>query len=309
VRADDQITDRELKKADFSDIYDRPDPRAYYNRLGDLDYSVPHHGQRVFRKVLDALDVDSPTVVDLCCSYGVNAALLKCDLTLDRLYDHYDADRTADLTPAELAEADCAFFESRRRPSAPRVIGVDAATPAVEYAVQVGLLDAGAAENMEQDDPSPELAQAVSEADLITVTGGIGYITDRSIDRLLDCTTPDHRPWFAALCLRTVDYTPVADTLARHGLVTEQLDDTFPQRRFADELEREFALRTLAEQGIDPTGKEDTGAYHVNVFLSRPGEDVAAAPIDTVLGGVAAPPLGAPDAQSLVPGGNGGGLL
>ncbi|MEU6716228.1 hypothetical protein ABZ897_32590 [Nonomuraea sp. NPDC046802] len=284
MRADDQITDRKLMKADFNDIYDRPDPRDYYDRLGSLDYAVPHHGQRFFRQVLDALDVATPTVVDLCCSYGVNAALLKCDLTLDHLYDHYGAERVAALASEELADEDRTFYESRRRRTPPRVIGVDTAASAVEYAVQVGLLDTGAVENMERDDPSPELAAAVSEADLITVTGGIGYITDRSIDRLLDCTSPDHRPWFAALCLRTVDFTPVADTLARHGLVTEQLENaTFPQRRFADDRERDFALHSLAEQGLDPTGKEETGEYHVNVFLSRPSEDAASAPIDTLL--------------------------
>ncbi|MFC5831863.1 class I SAM-dependent methyltransferase [Nonomuraea insulae] len=234
--------------------------------------------------MLDALDVDTPTVVDLCCSYGVNAALLKCDLTLDGLYDHYGTERVAALESEELADEDRAFYESRRRRTPPRVIGVDTAASAVEYAVQVGLLDTGAVENMERDDPSPELAAALSEADLITVTGGIGYITDRSIGRLLDCTSSDHRPWFAALCLRTVDFTPVADMLARHGLVTEQLENTtFPQRRFADDSERDFALQSLAEQGLDPTGKEGEGEYHVNVFLSRPSEDVATAPIGTLL--------------------------
>jgi hypothetical protein len=290
VRADDQITDRKLMKTDFNDIYDRPDPRAYYDRLGSLDYAVPHHGQRVFRKVLDALDTDAPTVVDLCCSYGVNAALMKCDLTLDHLYDHYGDERVAGLEREELADQDRAFYGSHRRRAAPRVIGVDTAASAVEYALQVGLLDAGAVEDMERDDPSPELAEAVHEADLITVTGGIGYITDRSIDRLLDCTSPDRRPWFAALCLRTVDFTPVADTLARHGLVTEQLEDvTFPQRRFADDHERDFALQALAEQGLDPAGREETGEYHVNVFLSRPSEDIATASLDTLLNGVTPP--------------------
>ncbi|WP_220447687.1 class I SAM-dependent methyltransferase [Nonomuraea diastatica] len=301
MRADDQITDRKLEKADFNDIYDRPDPRAYFDRLGSLDYAVPHHGQRVFLKVLDALDVDSPTVVDLCCSYGVNAALMKCDLTLDHLYDHYADDQVAHLAPEQLADEDRSFYRSHRRRAAPRVIGLDTASSAVEYAVNVGLLDAGASDNLEQNDPSPELAKIVGEADLITVTGGIGYITDRSIDRLLDCTSPDRRPWFAALCLRTVDFTPVADTLARHGLITEQLDNaTFPQRRFADDLERKFALRSLAEQGLDPTGKEADGEYHVNVFLSRPSEDVAVAPIDALLDDLAPPD--SPSAMNHLPG-------
>ncbi|MCG5214006.1 hypothetical protein [Streptosporangium sp. KLBMP 9127] len=277
-----------IEKADFNAIYDRPDPRDYYNGLGALDYAAPHHGQRVFRKVLDALDVDRPTIVDLCCSYGVNAALLKHDLTLENLYDRYGSDQIAGLATDELTDADRAFYADRRRADAPRVIGVDTAASAIEYALEVGLLDGGAVEDMERDKPSSELADAVGEADLITVTGGIGYITDQSIDRLLDCTSPERRPWFAALCLRTVSYEPVAESLARHGLVTEQLEEhTFPQRRFAGPEERDYAMRALAEQGLDPLGKESAGEYHVNVYLSRPGDEVAARPIQTILTDVA----------------------
>jgi hypothetical protein len=232
-------------KASFDDLYVQPDPRAYYRGLGALGYEVPRHGQRVFDGVLDTLDADEPTVVDLCCSYGVNAALLKHDLELDELEGHYRSEQLAAVSTGALADIDRAYFEETRRDQAPRVIGVDTAAPAVEYAVDVGLLDAGFAENLEVADPSPELRDHAARADLITVTGGVGYITDQTFDRLLDCSTDGHRPWVASLCLRTVSYQPVAECLARHGLVTERLDDvTFPQRRFASAEEQRFARRT-----------------------------------------------------------------
>jgi hypothetical protein len=276
-------TSRSLSKANFDDIYDRADPRAYFCELAALDYEVPRHGQQVFRGVLDTLAARDPTVVDLCCSYGINAALLGHDLELSDLYDRYCGEQTTGLSRDELVAADRAFYAARRCPDAPTVIGVDVASQAVDYALDVGLLDTGAAEDLEQHDPSPELAREVARADLITVTGGIGYITERTFERVLDCTSPDRRPWVAGLCLRTVPYTPIAAALARKGLVTERLEGrTFPQRRFADQQERDYALRTLVTRGIDPQGKESEGAYHVEVYLSRPAVAVAQQPINAM---------------------------
>ncbi len=283
----DEHLDEAPVKANFDDVYDHPDPRAYYHELSKLGYEVPRYGQRVFDAVLDALPVDDPTVLDLCCSYGVNAALLKHDLDLDDLYDHYRDEKIADLSRDALAAADRAFYAEHRCPDPPEVIGLDVAPSAVEYALDVGLLDAGTAEDLEHDPPSPHLARTVADTDLITVTGGIGYITERTFDRILESTSPERRPWVAALCLRTVSYEPVATTLERHGLVTEKLEGrTFPQRRFADEEERDYALRTVTERGLDPTGKEAAGRYHVDVYLSRPEVDAAQRPIDTVFSGL-----------------------
>ncbi len=274
-------------KANFEELYDRPDPRAYYRGLGALGYEVPEHGRRVFDEVVRALPEDRPTIVDLCCSYGVNAALMKHRLRLDELYDHYCAEDLAELPSDALAAIDHDFFAEHRRADVPIVFGVDSAAPAVAYAEQAGLLDVGFAENLEIDDPSPDLAAASSEADLITVTGGVGYITERTFDRLLGGAERETPPWVATLCLRTVSYERVAASLADHGLVTEQLDDvTFPQRQFANADERDTALDRLAALGIDPTGRESEGRYHVDVYLSRPAEQAEALPIGDMLAGV-----------------------
>lgn len=271
-------------KTDFGSIYDRPDPRAYFNELGTYDYEIPQHGKTVFRQVLEALPADEPTVVDLCCSYGINAALLKHDVDLADLYAHYRSEEVAELSSEELAVLDRRFYSERRLPDAPEVIGLDAAAPAVDYALEVGLLDDGASENLERDEPSPELAKRLADADLLTVTGGIGYVTARTFNRLLSCSRPGRLPWVASLCLRTVPFDPIADCLSSHGLVTERLGDvTFPQRRFTSSAERESALTALARLGLNAEGLEAEGRYHANAYIARPVEDARERSVTDIL--------------------------
>ncbi|MFJ9409759.1 hypothetical protein [Streptomyces sp. NPDC101393] len=276
-------------KADFEAIYNCPDPQRYFTTLQPLEYQIPHHGQAVFRAVTDALQrrrADRPPlgVIDLCCSYGVNAALLNHRLDLSDLYDRYTAHGPGAPQPHQLAEEDRTFFATRRRPEACRVIGLDAAEHAVGYGERVGLLDRGFAENLEHDEPSADLRKALADIDLITVTGGVGYITARTFAHLFDCVSSP--PWVAAFVLRTVSYRPVSALLARAGLVTEKLSTrTFRQRRFADGEERRAAFTALAGHGLSTAGKEADGFYHADLYLSRPAADVAALPLSQLFPG------------------------
>ena len=283
-------------KANFDHVYDLPDPRGYFETLGSLDYLAPEHGRRFFSALLESMRGaagEYPKVLDLCCSYGVNAALLKYDLTLDDLYARYASKELSDLSTDELVAADTKFYRSHEKDSPTRITGVDVAARAVSYARRVGLLDAGAAENLEESEPSEGLRRAAKGTGLVTVTGGVGYVWERTFERVLSCVmddpdggdAADEPLWVATLPVRFVDYAPIAAVLARRGLVTEKLSlRTFPQRRFADAAEKEHALRELAARGIDPTGKEDTGWYHADLYLSRPAEQVAEASVDELLG-------------------------
>src|SRR5439155_20697033 len=108
-------------KADFEAIYNCPDPRRYFSTLGPLDYQIPHHGQGVFRAVAEVLQrrrSDRPPlgVVDLCCSYGVNAALLNHRLSLTDLYSRYAGRAPGAPAADRLAQEDRTFFATRRRP-------------------------------------------------------------------------------------------------------------------------------------------------------------------------------------------------
>lgn len=274
-------------KANFGAIYDCPDPRKYFTTLQSLEYQIPHHGQAVFRSVTDALGRLRPeksplTVVDLCCSYGINATLLNYQVALSDLYARYTAQHLAAWTSHQLAEDDRTFFAQLRSPRAVRVVGIDSAARAARYAESVGLVDRAFAENLEETEPSAALRRAVADTDLIMVTGGVGYVFTRTFARLLDCMS--EAPWIAAFVLRTVPYQPIADLLAAAGLVTEKVTDrTFRQRRFADDGERRAAFGALAVNGVSPEGKETDGYYHTDLYVSRPPADAEALPLGRLL--------------------------
>ncbi|RLK61895.1 hypothetical protein CLV68_2440 [Actinokineospora cianjurensis] len=254
----------------FDGIYLRPDPRAYFGGLGRFGYQTPHHAQSVFRRLVAAR---SGTVLDLCCSYGVNAALLNHHLTLDDLYARYTAPWATELEVADLVEQDKEFYASRRRDDAVPVVGVDISAPAIEYAVAVGLLDAGFTENLETGPASPALVKAAGAVSLITVTGGVSFLSARTFHQLLSAATEP--PWVAAFVLRTGSYRHIADALAEHGLVTEaDAEHTVVQRRFTDLDEQRYAVAAVTATGADPTGRETEGCFHATLHLSRPPRDL-----------------------------------
>ncbi len=269
----------------FDSLYDRPDPRPFFRTFRPLDYRTPHHAQAVFRRLAAARTRPGRpvTVLDICCSYGINAALLNHDVTLEDLYDHYTSPETAALTTAELVAHDRAYYAARRRPDAVRVVGLDIASNAVAYARAVGLLDDGHTENLETAPASPALLAAVRGTGLITVTGGASFLSPRTFRPILD-DNPRDSVWVAAFVLRTGSYRPIAQGLAASGLRTEVLaDQTFPQRRFTDRAEQRYAVAAVTATGHDPRGRETAGWFHTALHVSRPRADIARLPLPALL--------------------------
>ncbi|MFF7457060.1 hypothetical protein [Kitasatospora sp. NPDC008115] len=277
----------------FDEIYDRPDPRSYFGVLGALEYRTPHHAQGVFRGLLGPAGLSGgrgpaggprATVLDVCCSYGINAALLNHAVTLEDLRERYTSPQVARLTTAELIESDRAYYAARRRPDAVPVVGLDISAPAIAYGRAVGLLDEGFVENLETAAPSPELYRATRGTRLITLTGGASFLSARTFRPLLEGMAQPS--WVAAFVLRTGSYRPIADGLVPLGLVTEKdTSRTYPQRRFTDPAERDFAIAAVAAAGDDPRGKETDGRFHAALHLTRPAAEAAARPLRTLLPG------------------------
>ncbi len=136
----DGESDHYQSKADFGDVYNQPDPRSYYRTLGALDYEIPAHGAAVFDLLLDEMGGRAGmTVLDVCCGYSANAALLNYGIELADLYEHYG--RLENAAADDIAEIDRRWFAGHSRPDAVPVIGLDVAGNAVRYATLVGLLD------------------------------------------------------------------------------------------------------------------------------------------------------------------------
>ncbi|MDN5859694.1 MAG: hypothetical protein L0H84_13835 [Pseudonocardia sp.] len=261
-------------KADFSTIYDRPDPGGYYTTLNRLDYCIPD----LARPVVAAVHAGAGPgpVLDVCCSYGVNATLLRHRLDFAAMARHVASGPDLPATRR--------FLDGCRREQQPDVLGLDVAEPAVRWARATGLLRAGWAENLEDGDPSPRLAAGIADVSTICCTGGVGYVTATTFERVLGALRRPGRLHAVLFVLRVFDIADIADVFARHDLVTEQVPGvTFAQRRFADSAEAAAAVHDVCGRGLDPAGKEAAGWFHTDCFVARPVATTARAPLHELL--------------------------
>nr|WP_238546013.1 hypothetical protein [Streptomyces clavuligerus] len=277
----------------FDEVYSRPDPRSYFAALGPLEYRTPHHAQGVFRRLLPLAGASEggghpadrasrAVVLDICCSYGINAALLNHQVTWEELHERYTSPAVARMTTGELIASDRRYYAARRREDAVPVVGLDIAAPAIAYAHAVGLLAAGFAENLETGAPSQALYRATREVRLITVTGGVSFLSARTFEPLL--TGRSEPPWVAAFVLRTGSYRAIAEGLDRFGLTTQEYTRrTYPQRRFTDADEQRAAVDAVYAAGHDPRGKETDGHFHTALHLTRPAAHSASHPLHALL--------------------------
>ncbi|QNE77822.1 class I SAM-dependent methyltransferase [Streptomyces finlayi] len=258
-------------KVSLDHIYTAPDPRTYFQVLRPLGYCVPQQAKPYFEKLIkeyrESEEVAVPTVLDIGCSYGINAALLKYDATMDELYARYgDAAR---MSREELLARDRDLSRSRRPAHGLRFTGLDASTSALAYAREAGFLDEAVHADLERDDPTPEQHARLAGTDIVISTGCIGYVTERTLTRVVRAQG-ERRPWMAHFVLRMFPFDPVEDALAGLGYRTVRVDDVFKQRKFADPHEQTRVLDSMAAAGVDARGLEEEGWMYAQLYLSRP---------------------------------------
>lgn len=285
--SNDGFSEINRSKADFSSIYAQPDPRAYFRTLSALGYVIPHLARPVFDQLIEARQRTKSgpvTVLDLGCSYGVNAVLMKYAVSYDRLTERYDALAFQPLSGQEMRDLDRHYFAAWPRRRDIRVIGLDVSGEAVAYAEACGILDVGIVADLEREEIPDWAAAELSKVDLIVSTGCVGYVTSKTFEKLAICTANGEAPWVASFVLRMFEYGDIAKTLEQQGLVTEKFEGaTFVQRRFRDEEEMRGTLDALASRGIGAAAKEADGLFHAELFCSRSEAETEAYPLNRML--------------------------
>jgi SAM-dependent methyltransferase len=276
----------EVGKIDLTNIYDRPDPRSYYSTLRRLKYMIPETAKPIFQNVIAAYrtlkNKQKVRIIDVGCSYGINAVMLKGDLEMDQLYSLYATETTAKARKDQLLARDRALMSDLVKDADLEVVGLDASASAIQYAVDAHLLDDGVAADLETAAPSPEVAAVLDDTDIIISTGCIGYVGEDTLKNLVGINAP-RQPWMVHFVLRMFPFDGIQRVLGPMGYVTEKITDrTFLQRRFASEDERRHVLQRLDELGIDPTGLESEGWYHAEAFISRPAAECPRLPVNSV---------------------------
>lgn len=267
---DDLFDAANAAKVNFDDVYNLPDPRRYYRTLGALDYRIPSEARPVFDAVIDAIEPSAPMIIDVGCSYGVNAAMIKYGLDFAELVARYRASAARASSVAETIFSDAAFFADMPVVREAKFVGIDVAAEAAGYGKAVGLLDEAITQNLESAPPSPHTASALEGADLIITTGAVGYVTKQTFESIME-VSKGALPCVAAFTLRQFPFDRIADRLGDFGLQTEKLEGRyFPQRRFADVEEMAGALSVLEALGIDSEGIESEGRYYAEFYLATP---------------------------------------
>lgn len=255
-------------KVTLDHIYTQNDPRPYFETLRRLEYRIPQLAKSYFARLIEELRCGRPVprVLDVGCSYGINAALLRHDATVDELYEHYGALDPQAPRAAVLA-ADRAWVRRRRRGRPTVFLGLDSSGAALSYAHDAEFIDIPIHADLELDEPTAAQWEQLTTADLVISTGCYGYVSVRTFDAV----TARHRPWMAHTVLRMYSYEPVVACLAERGYETLCVDRLFRQRRFASAEEQSVVLDTLSEMGVDPAGRETDGWLYAQMFISRPG--------------------------------------
>jgi hypothetical protein len=212
------------------------------------------------------------SVVDLGCSYGVNAAIQKFGASSSLLQSRYASLRAQGVSEEDVAAADRIFYGSRPQDDRLTFRGFDPAGAAVDYSVKAGLQAYASATDLEAQEPTREDAGAIATADVVICTGTIGYIGSPTFERVLEHAVK--RPWFVLFVVSLFSGDDVASTLAGRGYVTEALDGLLiPQRMFASEAEAGNVRTTVEARGARPGPLEQLGWYEARALVARPAEE------------------------------------
>jgi carnitine O-acetyltransferase len=117
------------------------------------------------------------------------------------------------------------------------------------------MIDEGIACNLEES--RSELTQdersLLRRCDVLLSTGVIGYVTDKTVSPILDEFGRDANGALGPVAVMSVlelfDADVIPESFVEHGYRFGQLPVRMPQRRFADEEEREGVLETLQDRG------------------------------------------------------------
>jgi hypothetical protein len=128
--------------------------------------------------------------------------------------------------------------------------------------------------------------ELIAETDLITITGGLSYIGEATLSRVLRVLR--RRPWVLFFPLRGAPLEELEEGLGDAGLWLERWRKPFAHRRFAGPEERRDTLTGIAQSPDDGLGPISQSHQEAVLHLARPEEESDEAPLSALVLGRAA---------------------
>ncbi len=259
----------------FDDVYNMPDCRAYYHAMNAVQYSNAGIAMKGFAPALNELKrirgIEVPCVMDFASGYGIGALLMRHHITLNQVLDRYQEPKFIDASVEEVIQWDSQWIDQNKYFDVPcRIFGIDVAERALMYGKSVGIYDDVFAIDLQSESPGEELQQMIEQCDMIIEVGSMMHMLQGTLQTILDLAG-DSLPWIVSSPVRGNESKESWEIMEKAGLVVEAMPiSPFPHRIFADEEEKQRAIRLVRERGRESQGFETTGSYHAQLSIARP---------------------------------------
>ncbi|MBD3232307.1 MAG: hypothetical protein GF315_01140 [candidate division Zixibacteria bacterium] len=271
-------------KANFNDVYTAPTPHAYIAKMARHNYQIGEQARPYCIAAAELLRKNNGEIwpvqmLDVGCSYGIGSAFVRYGCSFEEIIGFF-----ASRAPEDYASC-CEVTRMWLNVTSPicniRSVGLDNSGPAIKFALGSGLLDGGIARDFENPEvmPTEDEQGWIRSCNLLVSTGAIGYVTEKTLNKILPYFGKDHPSDFGPLAvitiLRIFDSEPIIDCFKRFGFDFQRVEGIrLPQRDFVDEVERVKVLEILREKGLDASEFEEAGTHYADLYVAAPAEQI-----------------------------------
>ena len=270
-------------KATFDDVYHSNTPHAYFREMDRLKYEIGEQAKPYFLAAIDHLRTSNqgklpPRLLDLGCSYGVGSALVKYDCTYRELSRFFDQEAPRDLRGC--VESTRHWLQGRDAHADLECIGLDCSRQAIGFAEEAGLLCSGIARNFEnEEEPSAAEQFIMRNCNILTSTGAIGYVGDKTLSIILEQlgkSFPENAaPFFVVTILRMFDPSPIRSCFESFRYRFNRVPGVqLRQRHFADDDEQSQTIDVIRKRGLNPEGLETEGMLYADLYVGAASSDL-----------------------------------
>ena len=242
-------------KASFDEAYTGRTPHRYLHNMAAVNYQMADYMNPYLSAVVDAsiTSQELVRVLDIGCSYGMSGALLKTDCEYNDLTEFYRTEASSEYASCVIESKQWLKLHATRKDV--EVVGFDSSKEAIRFATATHMIDEGIALNLEEEKSkfTADESRLIQKCDVLLSTGAIGYITDKTVNPILDEFGNNAHGALGPVAILSVlelfDPASIAEAFTDHGYRFGQLPIRIPQRRFVNKQERKGVFETLRQRG------------------------------------------------------------
>lgn len=262
----------------FDDIYNLSDCREYYRAMHVAKYRNAHYSANAFKSAYDELarirNLQFLNVLDFASGYGIGALLLRHDLSLDQVLDRYQGAEFDGMDSAEIIADDKNWLskhQSQKRDC--NIFAIDVADKALGYGVATGIFESAFPVDLQKNSPQGNLRDELGNCNLIIEVGSVAHMLPDTLEKILECSG-DPLPWIITSPIRGNESEKSMEIMRDAGMQVEPMPiPPFHHRIFMDAAEQARAIDLVKARGFEVEGYESEGAYHAQLYLSRPRDE------------------------------------